>query len=161
MPRKKQEKQIDPLWEAFIEIYPIDGTKKEKVAWLAELREKSPADCMALTPEVLKIGQFPAKYRQSSRIPFGYIQDPDHKWLLWPIPEHIRELEKAIEYVKKKGVDLRRAAEWLAARTGRSIGHTGLSKIIEQREATRRVAQERRRWVEQRKKLDKILREAR
>lgn len=161
MTKKAKAKEPDSLWEAFIEAYPITGTLKEKVDWLADLREKSKTDCAALVPEVIKLRSHRARYRNSHTVPFGYIADKEHSWLLWPIPEHIYALNKAIDYVTKSGIDYRRAAAWLSERTGRRIGHTGLRSIIVNRKKSLDKQREEAKWYRQKQKLEKLMKELR
>lgn len=64
-------------------------------------------------------------------VPFGYEIDAHDPKLLKPIPEQLDALEQAIQYLKTS--PLREVARWLSARTGRSITHMGLSKIVKAR----------------------------
>lgn len=57
-------------------------------------------------------------------IPWGYIEDPDDKDILLPVPEQLELLEEAKKIRHKHS--LRELADWLTSMTGRYISHSGL-----------------------------------
>ncbi len=69
--------------------------------------------------------------RTSSTIPFGYELSEVDKSLLIAIPEQIEALNETKTLVKDKVLSLREATTWLEYKTGRSLSHVGLKKIID------------------------------
>lgn len=64
----------------------------------------------------------------SRTIPWGYIEDPDDKDMLLPVPEELELLEEAKKM--RKRYSLRELANWLTSMTGRPISHSGLRNRI-------------------------------
>ena len=70
-------------------------------------------------------------HRRISRVvPFGYkLPEHDDKLML-EIPEELKALKEAIDYVNEGVLSLREASTWLESQTGRKLSHIGLYKII-------------------------------
>jgi hypothetical protein len=67
----------------------------------------------------------------SSTIPFGYkISDKDSAFLE-EIPEQLEALEDIKELLRMKALSLREGSIWLEHRTGRSLSHAGLKKMMD------------------------------
>ena len=68
--------------------------------------------------------------RKARVIPFGYklAEDTDY---IEPVQEELDALEEAKQYLNN--CSYREVAKWLSLKTGRSITHTGLRKIINSR----------------------------
>ena len=71
--------------------------------------------------------------RKARTIPFGYklADDPDY---IEPVQSELDALKEAKEYLNN--CSYREVARWLTQKTGRSITHTGLKKIIDKRWTT-------------------------
>ena len=71
--------------------------------------------------------------RKARTIPFGYklADDPDY---IEPVQEELDALEEAKQYLNN--CSYREVARWLTQKTGRSITHTGLKKIVDKRWTT-------------------------
>ena len=69
--------------------------------------------------------------RTSSTIPFGYELSEADKSLLIAIPDQIDALDETKTLVKDKILSLREATTCLEYKTGRSLSHVGLKKIID------------------------------
>ena len=70
------------------------------------------------------------KQRTSSTVPFGYKLEDDNKTLK-PIQEQLDVLRNVSSMVKDNVLSLREGRLWIEHKTGRSLSHTGLKKIIE------------------------------
>ena len=70
------------------------------------------------------------KQRTSSTIPFGYELDSDNRTLK-PVQEEIDAIKTVAELIKNNGLSLREGSEWVTYKTGRSLSHVGLKKIID------------------------------
>ena len=70
------------------------------------------------------------KQRTSSTVPFGYELEDDNKTLK-PIQEQLDVLRNVSSMVKDNVLSLREGSLWIEHKTGRSLSHTGLKKIIE------------------------------
>ena len=68
--------------------------------------------------------------RTSSTVPFGYKLSEDTNYIE-PVEEELDALKEAKEYLNN--CSYREVARWLTQKTGRSITHTGLRKIIDKR----------------------------
>ena len=67
----------------------------------------------------------------SSTIPFGYkISDKDTAFLE-EVPEQLEALEDIKELLRLKALSLREGSIWLEHRTGRSLSHAGLKKMMD------------------------------
>lgn len=66
--------------------------------------------------------------RVGRHVPFGYIQDPDDKDILLPIPSELELLETAKKYLAEYSTRL--VARWLSEESGRYISHVGLIKRV-------------------------------
>ena len=67
----------------------------------------------------------------SSTIPFGYkISDKDTAFLE-EVPEQLEALEDIKELLRLKALSLREGSIWLEHRTGRSLSHAGLKKMLD------------------------------
>jgi hypothetical protein len=67
----------------------------------------------------------------SSTIPFGYkISDKDDSFLE-EVPEQLEALEDIKELLRMKALSLREGSTWLEHRTGRSLSHAGLKKMLD------------------------------
>ena len=67
----------------------------------------------------------------SSTIPFGYkISDKDTAFLE-EVPEQLEALEDIKELLRMKALSLREGSIWLEHRTGRSLSHAGLKKMMD------------------------------
>ena len=67
----------------------------------------------------------------SSTIPFGYkISDKDSAFLE-EVPEQLEALEDIKELLRMKALSLREGSMWLEHRTGRSLSHAGLKKMMD------------------------------
>jgi|TARA_R100000742_G_C4276900_1_gene98306 hypothetical protein len=68
--------------------------------------------------------------RKARTIPFGYklAEDTDY---IEPVQEELDALNEAKEFLNN--CSYREVANWLSRKTGRSISHTGLRKIINTR----------------------------
>ena len=71
--------------------------------------------------------------RKARTIPFGYklSDDPDY---IEPVQEELDALNEAKDYLNN--CSYREVAGWLGRKTNRSISHTGLKKIIDNRWTT-------------------------
>ena len=69
------------------------------------------------------------KRRTSSTVPFGYVLSEDPLFLE-EVPEQIEVLDEIKPLIKEKALSLREGALWIEHKTGRSLSHTGLKKII-------------------------------
>lgn len=69
------------------------------------------------------------KRRSSSTIPFGYELSEDNKTLK-PIDTQLEVLKNVSSMVKEGILSLREGSLWIEHKTGRSLSHTGLKKII-------------------------------
>tara|TARA_R100001460_G_scaffold44840_1_gene81800 strand:- start:679 stop:1128 length:450 start_codon:yes stop_codon:yes gene_type:complete len=90
--------------------------------------------------------------KRSKYIPFGYKvseTDPD---VLDPIPQELKALEQAKQYIKR--YSSRHVAVWLKKVTGRYISHTGLLKRIKDEGRTKRRSQALREWA---RRLEKAI----
>lgn len=83
-------------------------------------------------------------------IPFGYVEDPEDKDMLLPVPRELRALEKAKEHLQQ--YSYREVANWLVKQTGRDISHAGLKKRIESEQSNKRRAATLREWARRYKK---------
>ena len=68
--------------------------------------------------------------RKARVIPFGYKLADDTNYIE-PVQEELDALEEAKQYLNN--CSYREVARWLSQKTGRSITHTGLRKIIDKR----------------------------
>jgi len=67
----------------------------------------------------------------SSTIPFGYkISDKDTAFLE-EVPEQLEALEDIKELLRMKALSLREGSIWLEHRTGRSLSHADLKKMMD------------------------------
>ena len=68
--------------------------------------------------------------RRARTIPFGYkiSDDPDY---IEPVQEELNALDEAREYLNN--CSYREVADWITRKTGRSLTHTGLKKIVDNR----------------------------
>ena len=67
----------------------------------------------------------------SSTIPFGYkVSDKDTAFLE-EVPEQLEALEDIKELLRMKALSLREGSIWLEHRTGRSLSHAGLKKMMD------------------------------
>ena len=71
--------------------------------------------------------------RKARTIPFGYKLSADTNYIE-PIQEELDALKEAKEYLNN--CSYREVARWLTQKTGRTITHTGLKKIIDNRWTT-------------------------
>ena len=73
---------------------------------------------------------WPKKTRPNptSRIPYGYVPNPDNELELVPDWDVITWLEKALDFLDE-GNSTRETARWLTENSGHSISHQGLSNI--------------------------------
>jgi hypothetical protein len=78
-------------------------------------------------------------------IPFGYIEDPEDKDMLLPVPRELRALEKAKEHLQQ--YSYREVANWLVKQTGRDISHAGLKKRVESEQSNKRRSATLREWA--------------
>ena len=71
--------------------------------------------------------------RKARTVPFGYklSDDPDY---IEPVQSELDALEEAKEYLNN--CSYREVARWLSQKTGRTITHTGLKKIVDNRWTT-------------------------
>jgi len=83
--------------------------------------------------------------RVSTTIPFGYIQDPEDKELLLPVPLELEALVLAKEHLKQ--YSYREVAAWLSTVTGRYISHMGLKKRLISEQRRRTAAQTLKIWA--------------
>lgn len=81
------------------------------------------------------------------RVPFGYVVDPNDETNLIPVLFELEALKKAKEHLAE-GHSLRKVAEWLSDKTGRSITHEGLRQRVLNDRAERKRADVFRRWAE-------------
>jgi len=68
--------------------------------------------------------------RASSTIPFGYELAEDNKTLK-PIENELETLKVVASLVQNEVLSLREGSLWIEHKTGRSLSHTGLKKIID------------------------------
>ena len=71
--------------------------------------------------------------RKARTIPFGYKLSEDTDYIE-PVQEELDALEEAKEYLNN--CSYREVARWVTQKTGRTITHTGLKKIIDNRWTT-------------------------
>ena len=71
--------------------------------------------------------------RKARTIPFGYKLSEDTNYIE-PVEEELDALKEAKEYLNN--CSYREVARWLTQKTGRTITHTGLKKIIDNRWTT-------------------------
>jgi hypothetical protein len=70
------------------------------------------------------------KRRSSSTIPFGYELAEDNKTLK-PIENQLETLKTIAKLVQDEVLSLREGSLWIEHKTGRSLSHVGLKKIID------------------------------
>ena len=70
------------------------------------------------------------KQRTSSTIPFGYELDSDNRTLK-PVQDELDAIKTVSDLIKNNGLSLREGSEWVTYKTGRSLSHVGLKKIID------------------------------
>ena len=68
--------------------------------------------------------------RKARTIPYGYRLSENTDYIE-PVAEELNALDEAKEYLNN--CSYREVARWLERKTGRSISHTGLRKIINKR----------------------------
>ena len=68
--------------------------------------------------------------RKARTIPYGYRLSENTDYIE-PVPEELNALNEAQEYLNN--CSYREVAKWLERKTGRSISHTGLRKILNKR----------------------------
>ncbi len=66
--------------------------------------------------------------RKSRQIPFGYEADPTDDTILLPVQRQLDTLLEAKKYLKT--CSYREVARWLSVKSGRSITHQALHKLI-------------------------------
>ena len=71
--------------------------------------------------------------RKARTIPFGYKLSEDINYIE-PVQEELNALEEAKEYLNN--CSYREVARWLSQKTNRTITHTGLKKIVDNRWTT-------------------------
>tara|TARA_R100000315_G_scaffold59635_1_gene35552 strand:+ start:721 stop:957 length:237 start_codon:yes stop_codon:yes gene_type:complete len=71
--------------------------------------------------------------KRSSVIPFGYVISETNPKLLEEVPEQLEALQEISVLVKDQVLSLREGSAWLEHKTGRSLSHQGLKKIINER----------------------------
>jgi hypothetical protein len=90
------------------------------------------------------------KLKRGAAIPFGYKQSEEDPDQLDPIPEELKALEKAKQYLRQ--YSSRKVAAWLTKVTGRSISHTGLLQRVKDERRTKQKASTLRSWARRYKK---------
>jgi hypothetical protein len=68
--------------------------------------------------------------RASSTIPFGYELAEDNR-TLEPVENQLETLKVVASLVKDNTLSLREGSQWIEHKTGRSLSHVGLKKIID------------------------------
>ena len=68
--------------------------------------------------------------RASSTIPFGYELEEDNR-TLEPVKNQLETLRVVASLVKDNTLSLREGSQWIEHKTGRSLSHVGLKKIID------------------------------
>ena len=68
--------------------------------------------------------------RASSTIPFGYELAEDNR-TLEPVENQLETLRVVASLVKDRTLSLREGSQWIEHKTGRSLSHVGLKKIID------------------------------
>tara|TARA_Y100000310_G_C20375794_1_gene665676 strand:+ start:309 stop:605 length:297 start_codon:yes stop_codon:yes gene_type:complete len=68
--------------------------------------------------------------RRARTIPFGYKVSDDSDYIE-PVQEELDALDEAREYLNN--CSYREVADWITRKTGRSLTHTGLKKIVDNR----------------------------
>ena len=68
--------------------------------------------------------------RASSTIPFGY-ELAEAKRTLEPVENQLETLRVVASLVKDNTLSLREGSQWIEHKTGRSLSHVGLKKIID------------------------------
>jgi hypothetical protein len=76
--------------------------------------------------------------RVGRQVPFGYLQDPDDKDVIIPIPEELELYEQAKKHLKQ--YSYRDVANWLSDQSGRHISHVGLYKRVRLEQKRKREA---------------------
>jgi hypothetical protein len=71
--------------------------------------------------------------KRSSVVPFGYIISETNPKILEEVPEQLEALNEISGMVKDQVLSLREGSAWLEHKTGRSLSHQGLKKIINER----------------------------
>ena len=69
--------------------------------------------------------------RSSSTIPFGYKLSERDSAHLEEIPDQLSVLKEITSLVKDKVLSLREGSAWIEHKTGRTLSHVGLKKIID------------------------------
>jgi hypothetical protein len=100
---------------------------------------------LAQPENVIEDDDFLSIPRISRTVPFGYVEDPEDKDMLLPVPRELRALEKAKEYLKQ--YSYREVANWLTKQTGRDISHMGLKKRVESEQSHKRRSATLREWA--------------
>ena len=72
-----------------------------------------------------------SKRRTSSTIPFGYELSEEDSSVLIEIPAQLQALEDIKELLRMQVLSLREGSIWLEHRTGRSLSHAGLKKMMD------------------------------
>tara|TARA_R100001594_G_scaffold129378_1_gene167958 strand:- start:1061 stop:1285 length:225 start_codon:yes stop_codon:yes gene_type:complete len=69
--------------------------------------------------------------RRSSTIPFGFKLSEGDSAYLEEIPEQLEVLEEIKPLIKDRSISLREGSNWILYKTGRSLSHMGLKKIVD------------------------------
>ena len=91
-------------------------------------------------------GEFiPIPFLKRSVVPFGYEVNPDDPFMLLPIPDQLKALEQAKEYLKRYPSN--KVAAWLVKKTGRSINGQGLLGRVKSEQKNQAKAATARAWA--------------
>lgn len=91
-------------------------------------------------------GEFiPIPFLKRSVVPFGYEVDPNDPFTLLPIPDQLKALEQAKEYLKRYPSN--KVAAWLVKKTGRKINGQGLLGRVKSEQKNQAKAATARAWA--------------
>ena len=69
--------------------------------------------------------------RKSSTIPFGYKLSDNDSSFLEEIPAQLEVLNEIKPLIRDRSISLREGSNWILYKTGRSLSHMGLKKIVD------------------------------
>ena len=95
--------------------------------------------------DVKEDGEWVSLPRIARTIPFGYGVDEEDDKILVPIESELNALSEAKKHLKT--YSYREVANWLSARTGRSISHIGLMKRVRNERKRKNKAAVLRKWA--------------
>lgn len=87
-------------------------------------------DFNEILPLSLLEGEYSPRIRRNSgKIRFGYIQDPDDPSWIVAVPKEMEALISGLKFLKQ-GHSLRKVSRWIVARVGRPLDHKSLYNLF-------------------------------